>query len=124
MTEKKTTPATEDKTAKLIEITKNREELLGIAKIAKDILDDNYNIKISLSDAIPTIVYVFMENMYQYLRDNKSQDTNITIDFMGLMELGITYRYSEDGEKEGNFTPFIVPGPTCKIMIKDDTLTE
>lgn len=113
--------------AKLIEITGSRKEIAtikSIAENARDILQNEHNIDITLADAIPTIAYEFLYSAAQFLDKNKSTDSETTVNIMNLLEMGVTYRESEDGEKEGNFVPFIMPGTIFKTVIKSDEMTE
>ena len=110
--------------AKLIEFKEHGKELHEISEMAKKALDHNRNIVISQSAAIPTIVHEFMYSMFEYLSKQKSTDKDVMINFMNLFDFGITYRESDDAEKDGNFTPFMTPGQICKTIIKSDELTE
>ena len=113
-----------DKKAVFVEITKNQNEINKISEVTQKVLENESNIKITNANVIPTIASTFLRTVASWLSDNKSTDSDISIDIMGLMEMGISYRESEDGEANGNFTPFIVPGPEFKQRIKDNDLTE
>lgn len=109
--------------ARLIEIRDDQKALMEISERAKNVLQQENRIKIGLADAIPTIVYAFLRETINYLNRNKTTGQDIEVNLMQLMDIGITYRES-DGEKEGNFTPFITPGQEFKLLVKDDDETE
>ena len=113
--------------AKLIELTGTRQEIAqieAISKNAQEILANEHHISISHAGAIPTIAYTFLYSAAQFLDQNKSTTNDIIINLMNLIEMGVTYRESDDGEKDGNFVPFIQPGTIFKTVIKSDEMTE
>ena len=113
--------------AQLIEMTGTRQEneaVLKIAKMAQEKLINDRKISISMSEAIPTIVHDFLYCVAQYLDKNKSTSSDVNINLMNLIEMGVTFRESDDGEKDGNFVPYIVPGTIFKTLIKSDEMTE
>ena len=113
--------------AKLIDFNGTKEELdaiENISKTAQKVLKGENNIYISRHEAIPTIVSQFLYVLAQYLEQNKDTEEDISINLMNFMELGVTYRESDDGEKSGNFVPFTVPGTIFKTVIKSDENTE
>lgn len=107
-----------------VEIRDNKEEIIKIASRAMTILDEENNVVIPTVEVIPTIAYVFMKSMIQYLNENKEKGVDTSINFMQLMDIGITYRNNDDAEKDGNFTPLVVAGQEFKLLIKDDDKTE
>lgn len=113
-----------EKKAVFVEITKNEKEIKKISETTQKILENESSITITNANVIPTIAYTFLRTVAAWLGDNKSTESDVLIDVMGLMEMGVSYRESEDGEANGNFTPFIVPGPEFKQRIKDNELTE
>ena len=113
--------------AKLIDFngtSKELDDLKTIATMTQSILKNERHISITMAEAIPTIVYDFLYACAQFLEKNKSTDSDISINLMNLMEMGVTYRESDDGEKNGNFTPYIQPGTIMKTVIKSDEMTE
>jgi hypothetical protein len=110
--------------ARLVEIRENEKEIMKIALKAQTVLTEENNISISHAEAIPSIAYVFMKEMIGYLNEHKSAGTDVEINFMQLMDIGISHRENDDAEKEGNFTPFVRPGQEFKLLIKDDNATE
>lgn len=113
--------------AKLIELTGSRQEIAAINAIsdhAQETLKREHKIDISLAGAIPTIVYEFLYSTAQFLDKNKSVTNDTVINLMNLIEMGVTYRESDDAEKDGNFVPFIQPGTIFKTIIKSDEMTE
>lgn len=117
----------ERENAKLIELTGTRKEvatITAIAEHAQETLKREHNIDITLAAAIPTIAYEFLYSAAQFLDKEKSTDSDTTVNIMNLIEMGVTFRESDDGEKEGNFVPFIQPGTIFKTVIKSDEMTE
>lgn len=113
--------------AKLVDFKGTAKELKDISEIAKitqEVLEKERHISISLADAIPTIAYEFMYSVAQFLDKNKDKNSDTVVNVMNLLEMGVTYRESDDGEKDGNFTPFIQPGTIFKTVIKSDDMTE
>lgn len=100
------------------------ERLNDISKITQKVLKDERHINITMAEAIPTIVYEFLHVTAEWLEKNKSTDEDVIVNLMNLMDIGVTYRESEDGEKTGNFTPFIQAGTIFKTIIKSDEMTE
>jgi hypothetical protein len=101
------------------------EETMRRAAIVaqKKLIDDN-NIEIPNDAAIPTIAAVYMESLFTVLADNINAESEKKVNFAGLMNVGYTHRDSEDGEKEGNYTPLLEAGIKIKRMIKSDANTE
>ena len=117
----------ERENAKLIDLTGTRKEIAAItaiAEAAQENLKSQHNIDVTMALALPTIAYEFLYAAAQYLDKNKSTDTDVTVNLMNLFEMGVTYRESNDGEKDGNFVPFILPGTIFKTVIKSDEMTE
>jgi len=113
--------------AKLIDFNgtaKEKEAIDIVSKNAQTILREERRINISMAEAIPTIVYDFLYATAQFLEQNKSKDADTVINIMNLLEIGVTYRESDDGEKSGNFTPYVQPGTILKTVIKSDEFTE
>lgn len=113
--------------AKLIDITGTAQEIKNITDIsemAQEILRDKHNIDISVAKALPTIVYEFLYSCAMFLDKNKSTSSDTILNLMNLIEMGVTYRESDEGEKDGNFVPFIQPGTIFKTVIKSDEMTE
>lgn len=113
--------------AKLIELTGTPKEIAAINAInetAHAALIANNNINISRPDAIATIAYAFLHAAAEYLAKTKEPGTDISVNMMNLLEMGVTYRESEDGEKDGNFVPYVQPGTIFKTIVKSDEMTE
>lgn len=113
--------------AKLIEFNATAAEVADMndtAEMAQEMLKTVNNINITRKEAIPTISYTHIEAIVKKLDKIKSKDKDVSVNFMNLFEIGITYRPSEDGEKEGNYVPFIRPLSILKTMIKSDEDTE
>lgn len=113
-----------NKSAKLIELRQNEKEILKIAEKAAKYLESENQIIISHSQAIPTIAYAFLREAIEYLKENKTAGSDIELNLMQLLDIGVSYRENEDAEKEGNFTPYATPGQEFKMLVKDDDETE
>ena len=113
--------------AKLVDFkwtSKEMKDLSEISKMTQKVLKEERHISITMAEAIPTIAYEFLYSVAQYLEANKDPNSDTVVNIMNLIEMGVTYRESADGEKEGNFTPFIQPGTIFKTIIKSDEMTE
>ncbi len=110
--------------AKFIEINEDVEVIQDIARVASEVLKKEFNINISVHEAIPTIWYAFTDQVIKRLSKEKSMDADTEINLMDVLTVGISYRESEDGEKDGNFTPYAIPGQVFKTTIKSDEVTE
>lgn len=112
-----------EQSAKLIEIRDDKKPIGEISEKTQKILAQEHHIKISLAEAIPTIAYVFLREAINYLNKNKASGQDVEINLMQLFDMGISFRES-DGEKEGNFTPYLTPGQEFKLLVKNDEATE
>lgn len=112
------------KNAKLIEIRENEKEITKIAEEAAKYLETENNIVVSHALAIPTISYAFLRSAIGYLNTHKAAGSDIELNLMQLLDLGVSYRENEEAEKEGNFTPYARPGQEFKLLVKDDDETE
>lgn len=110
--------------AKLITLNTNKKEIEAICESAQKVLDSENNISISNALGIATIVYEFLNAAGRYLDENKDKNSEVSINLMEMLEIGVSYRESDDGEKEGNFTPFVIPGQALRTAIKDDNITD
>lgn len=110
--------------AKLIEINESKKEVEQISTITQEVLKKERNIFVSEAQAIPTIAYEFLCSAARFLEQNKSKDKDIVVNLLDILDMGVTYRSSGDGEKDGNFTPFLQAGQVLKTVIKSDELTE
>jgi hypothetical protein len=108
----------------LIEIVDNEKEIGKICENTSIILEEKNRIKIPRADAIATIAYQFILETMNYLNKNKQVGKDTEINMMQLFDIGISHQTVEDGEKEGNFVPFIRPGQEFKLLVKDDSITE
>lgn len=113
--------------AKLVDFNGTATELKNlteISKLAQKTLKDERNINITMAEAIPTIVYEFLYSVGLYLEKNKSTDEDVVVNLMNLLDMGVTYRETDEGEKTGNFTPYVQAGTILKTVIKSDEMTE
>ena len=74
------------------------ERLNDISKITQKVLKDERHINITMAEAIPTIVYEFLHVTAEWLEKNKSTNEDVIVNLMNLMDIGVPYRESEDGE--------------------------
>lgn len=54
----------------------------------------------------------------------ESEDGVGTVTFQNLIDVNVSNRVSEDGEKDGNLMVSFVPGPQAKLLAKQDDATE
>lgn len=107
-----------------IEIKVNEKEVLKIAERAQKLLKEQFGVDVTSVSGIPTITYAFISSAMSFVNERKSQDGEYKLNIMELFDLGVSYRAAEEGEKDGNFTPFMIPGQEFKLLIKDDSSTE
>ena len=110
--------------AKFIELRDSKKEIQKISEAAQIVLKEENNIYISKAEAIPTIVAEWFKQLGVYVANNTTNDEELLINFAELFTFGITTRESEDGEKEANRVPVLVPGQALKTIIKSDETTE
>ena len=96
----------------------------SIAERAMEILNDEYGATISNWESVHIVARAAMLATMEYLKEIASPEENAMINMHGLCIMGVTYRPSEDGEKEGNFTPYFEPTPKMKTFFKSDDDTE
>ena len=109
----------------VIEIKEDEEALMEICEAANKVLTKENHINVEYTPAIATICYQFLKQSVAYLNKNKSPGQDVSINMMGMFDIGISYREgSEDSEKSGNYTPFFIAGQEIKLLIKEDSLTE
>lgn len=116
-----------------LEVRENRKELEEIAERAGIILSEENHIDMVINNEpnytpLITFAYSFMSETISYLekkvketiRDNDQIDGSEKDEIEGLKNeinvfdlftIGISFKEFEDGEKDGNFTPYVVPGP-------------
>jgi hypothetical protein len=107
-----------------IEIRENEKEIKKISERAQTLLLEQFGIDVTNSEGIPTIAYAFFSSAMAFVNERKAPGTDYSVNLMQLFEIGINHRVTEDGEKEGNYVPFLVPGQEFKLMVKDDSETE
>lgn len=107
-----------------IEITENAKEIQKINERAQKLLLDQFGVDVTSATGIPTIAYAFFVSAMAFVNERKAPGTDYSLNILQLFELGVSHRETEEGEKEGNYTPFIIPGPEFKIIVKDDSETE
>jgi hypothetical protein len=90
----------------IIPIRENGEEITSIANKAKDVLEQDHGIKVRDPEAVWTVAYKTLEETVKWISDNKKSD-NLILNFFDLFDIGVTYRESDESEKDGNFTPFL-----------------
>lgn len=108
----------------LVQITNNEKEIIDISKAAQELLAREHKIGMSNFEGYPTIVSAFLRTAIAYLAEHKSTTEDVVIDLFGLLDIGVTFRESEDGENDGNFTPFATAGPEFRKKVKDNDVTE
>ena len=112
------------KQVKLIEIRENEKEILKIAEATAAYLEAEHNIIFSHANAIPTFAYAFLRQAIEHINQNKAAGTDYSLNIMQLLDLGVSYRENDEAEKEGNYTPYAIPGQEFKLLVKNDDDTE
>lgn len=109
--------------SKIIEITENVNEITKIAEVSQAALSKK-GIDINVVTAIPTIGCVFLRAGAKYLSDNKSTEATTAVNLFDLLTLGISYEEIEDGEKDGNYTPFTEVGKAFTVDAPEESTFE
>lgn len=94
----------------LLDITNNREEIRAIAQAAQDYMVElNSDVKrIKVWEAIPRMVIEFIQGAFTKLsKDDALKQGESSIIIGDIMELGIEYMGTADGDKQGNLTPVV-----------------
>lgn len=110
--------------AEFVELRENEKELNKIAEQTKITLNDEFNIGINYHHAIPTIVYTFLKETINYLAKNKEPGSDVSINLMQLLELGITFDECDDAEKANNYVPYAAAGQEFKLLVKQDSIED
>ena len=97
------------KKSRIITIEKNEKEILEISEKSSKELAQNYNIRITNFEGIPTIVSVVFQELFKFVGENPDEEIN----FMELFGVG----KDDDGV-------FMYPGPGMKLLVKSDDETE
>lgn len=108
----------------LINSTGNGEEILKICARCTELMESEYNAHINEFSSVAIIVHTFMRATAEYLNENKTTDENVILNMFDIFNFGVAYRESDDGEKDGNFVPYLEPRPALKTMFKSDEDTE
>lgn len=88
-------------------------------------LDRENNIQIKSVPGVYTILMIGMEEIIKSaakLANDSKEVVEVNLD--SLMTIKIENRESENGDKEGNIIPSVECGPTFKLLVKNDALTE
>lgn len=85
--------------------------------------------KLDVADqsVVYTVAMAFLECAAEKLHELCEANPNakgVKIQMDSVLELGCTVVESETGEKAGNLVPYIVPGETFKLGVKNDVSTE
>lgn len=105
---------------KLVEIKNNVEEINEICETAQTVLKQNHGIKIAIPEAIATVAYVFLKEAMDKVASMKQKDEEVSIDLMGLFDLGVSHSTNSEDENDGNYVPFLIPGVGFKVAAKND----
>lgn len=109
--------------SKFIEVQENVNEINQIAEATFKTLADEFAIKFPDANPLPTVVYVFLKEAAKVLSEQKEEGSEVSLNLFHMLEMGISHEEVE-GEKDGNFTPFAIPGQEFKLMVKSDDSTE
>ena len=103
-----------------------RDAINRVDSMARTILGREYHIVLTHNLQATTIAYVYMSQIFAYLKEQMEMtgDTAVNFNFLDLIEAGITLRRSLEAEKEGNLGPTVSPGYQAKLLIKSDAMTE
>lgn len=108
---------------RLIELREDKEAIQVAIERTVETLKDRYDVDIVESSiAIPTFVYGFFVSMVDQLNLHKAEDESVHLNFADLFTVGISHESDEDSEKEGNFTPFIIPGKRFEDFVSGTLL--
>lgn len=111
--------------AKMYGIKENRKEIMEIAEATQKSLSEDFNITITRAEGIPTIAAEFVKHMWEFLNKNKNANgPDIEINFLNMFQAGVSHLETADGEKDGNFTPYMNVGQIPRTIIKSDEMTE
>lgn len=115
-----------DKIINLIDIREDQEALMKIARKAAIALERENKIQIAPVEATLTIAYQVVAAAIDHVASKREKDANVSLNFMQLLDIGISHRASEEdeAEKDGNFVPFVIPGQEMKLRAKNDAETE
>ena len=102
----------------------NPDELKWIGNRTVEILKDEYDAVINNADACILVVDALIRATAELLNERKTPEENVVINITDLISIGVSYRPSDDGEKEGNYTPIVMPRPKLKTFFKSDDDTE
>nr|DAK19276.1 MAG TPA: hypothetical protein [Caudoviricetes sp.] len=104
-----------------LEGNQDSAKILEVAEKAKKILQDENHIMIDLSQAIPTIVEVYLRAALESLaNETAANKETITMNFFDLFQLGFDVAEDDSDEKGGNIVPAFVPLGAMKTMGKSD----
>lgn len=108
---------------KHIEITENKQEIELIAQKTCEILSAEHGISITEQAAAGTVAYVFLKQAIKFVSENRQENTEVVINLFQLLDVGVSHE-EVDGEKDGNYVPFVAPGQEFKLLVKSDDGTE
>ena len=94
----------------LLDISDNRKEIREIAQRTQDyMIELNPDVKrIKIWEAIPRIVIEFIRGSFTKLSKTETAELGVSSVVIGdIMELGLKYLITSDGDKSGNIAPFI-----------------
>ena len=109
-----------EKKVKFIEVKTNPKKITEINKLTSKRLDTEFNIQTVPPEAIPTMVYTYLQQLCAYVA--KNYKNNIEINFLQLFDFGISTEEDEDGKTV--YIPYVTPGQDCKLKSKSDDETE
>ncbi len=94
-----------------------------IMEAAQKALEAEHNIKIAPPKAIATIGYQFIKQAIIATAAASEQGAIVEKNLFNLLTIGIEHSDIE-GEKDGNFVPFVEAGQEMKLLVKSDGDTE
>ena len=115
----------ENEVKRLLVLREDAEDFEKISTIAQEILRKERGITATPPALLTTITFEYIRSIFAYLsKEITPDDDEVVLNFGGMLEFGISNRVSKDGEKSGNFVPFVNCGQLCKTAIKNDEKTE
>jgi hypothetical protein len=106
---------------KLVEIREDQQRIVSICKAAQERVSVEDNIDVSPAEGLATVAYEYLSEAISVVNSTKSEDGSSEVDVVGIFTLGITHRQGDDdAEKEGNYTPYVKPGPLFELIVREN----
>lgn len=96
----------------LIELREDAKAIREIAERAGETLKDLFEINLGAKfEVAPTITHALIVEAIMHINEHKTDDSDTVteVDLAKLVTIGVDYLEDEEGEKEGNFVPYVRP---------------